>query len=45
MLNKVEKQLRHIEETHAKTFTEVTAELKAVKQTLESTKSKFIGFQ
>lgn len=45
MLSKVEKQLRHIEETHAKTFTEVTAELKAVKQTLESTKSKFIGFQ
>jgi GTPase involved in cell partitioning and DNA repair len=45
MLNKVEKQLRHIEETHAKTFSEVTAELKGVKQTLESTKSKFIGFE
>ena len=45
MLKKVEKQLRHIEETHAKTFTEVTAELKTLKQTLESTKSKFIGFQ
>jgi wyosine [tRNA(Phe)-imidazoG37] synthetase (radical SAM superfamily) len=45
MLNKVEKQLRHIEETHAKTFSEVTVELKAVKQTLESTKSRFIGFE
>jgi hypothetical protein len=45
MLNKVEKQLRHIEETHDKTFTEVTKELKGVKETLENTKSKFIGFQ
>jgi hypothetical protein len=45
MLKKVEKQLRHIEKTHAKTFTEVTAELKTLKETLESTKSKFIGFQ
>ena len=45
MLKKVEKQLRHIEETHAKTFTEVTSELKTLKQTLEDTKSKFIGFQ
>ena len=45
MLSKVEKHLRHIEETHAKTFTEVTTELREVKQTLENTKSKFIGFK
>lgn len=45
MLNKVEKQLQHIEETHDKTFTEVTKELKGVKEMLESTKSNFIGFK
>ena len=45
MLNKVEKQLRHIEQTHIKTFTDLTAEIKAVKQILANAKSKFIGFQ
>jgi hypothetical protein len=45
MLNKVEKQLRHLEETHTSTFTSLSTELKSVKQTLESAQSKFIGFQ
>ena len=45
MLNKVEKQLRHLEETHTSTFTSLTTELKSVKQTLESARSNFIGFQ
>jgi CRISPR/Cas system type I-B associated protein Csh2 (Cas7 group RAMP superfamily) len=45
MLNKVEKQLRHLEETHTSTFTSLSTELKSVKQTLESARSKFIGFQ
>lgn len=45
MLSKVEKQLRNIEQTHAKTFTDLTTELKAVKETLESSRSKFIGFE
>jgi hypothetical protein len=45
MLSKVEGQLKHLEETHANTITDLTAEVKAVKQTLESTRSKFIGFE
>ena len=45
MLNKVEKQLRHLEETHTTTFTSLSTELKSVKQTLESARSNFIGFQ
>jgi hypothetical protein len=45
MLSKVEGQLRHLEETHMTTITDLTAEVKAVKQTLESTRSKFIGFE
>jgi uncharacterized protein with von Willebrand factor type A (vWA) domain len=45
MLSKVEKQLRHIEETHSSTFTSLSTELKSIKQALESARSKFIGFQ
>jgi CRISPR/Cas system type I-B associated protein Csh2 (Cas7 group RAMP superfamily) len=44
MLNKVEKQLRHLEETHTSTLTDLSTELKSVKQSLESARSKFIGF-
>jgi CRISPR/Cas system type I-B associated protein Csh2 (Cas7 group RAMP superfamily) len=44
MLNKVEKQLRHLEETHTSTLTSLSTELKSVKQSLESAQSKFIGF-
>ena len=44
MLNKVEKQLRHLEETHTSTLTSLSTELKSVKQSLESARSKFIGF-
>ena len=44
MLSKVEKQLRHIEETHNSTFTSLSTELKSIKQTLETARSKFIGF-
>ena len=45
MLEKVEKQLRHLEETHNSTFIDLSKELKSVKETLESARSKFIGFQ
>jgi len=45
MLSKLEGQLNHLEKTHQSTLTDLTAEVKAVKQTLEDTKSKFIGFQ
>ncbi|MBD0389439.1 MAG: hypothetical protein ICV54_23790 [Nostoc sp. C3-bin3] len=45
MLDRVEKQLRHLEETHSSTFTDLSNELKSVKETLESARSKFIGFQ
>jgi hypothetical protein len=45
MLERVEKQLRHLEETHTSTFTDLSTELKSVKHTLESARSKFIGFQ
>ena len=45
MLTKVAGQLSHLEKTHLATITDLTAEVKAVKQTLESAKSKFIGFQ
>lgn len=45
LLEKVEKQLRHIEETHTSSFTNLSTELKSVKETLESARSKFIGFQ
>lgn len=45
MLTKVERQLKHLEETHMSTISNLTAEVKAVKQTLENTKSKFIGFE
>jgi CRISPR/Cas system type I-B associated protein Csh2 (Cas7 group RAMP superfamily) len=44
MLNKVEKQLRHLEETHTSTLTGLSTELKSVKQSLENARSKFIGF-
>jgi hypothetical protein len=44
MLNKVEKQLRHLEETHTSTFTSLSTELKSVKESLENARSKFIGF-
>jgi hypothetical protein len=45
MLSKLEGQLNHLEKIHQSTLTDLTAEVKAVKQTLEDTKSKFIGFQ
>ncbi len=45
LLEKVEKQLRHIEGTHTSSFTNLSTELKSVKETLESARSKFIGFQ
>jgi len=45
MLSKVESQLNHLEKTHQATITDLTAVVKAVKQTLENAKSKFIGFQ
>jgi hypothetical protein len=45
MLSKVERQLKHLEQVHVGTITDLTAEVKAVKQTLENTKSKFIGFE
>jgi CRISPR/Cas system type I-B associated protein Csh2 (Cas7 group RAMP superfamily) len=44
MLNKVEKQLRHLEETHTSNLTDLSTELKSVKQSLENARSKFIGF-
>jgi esterase/lipase len=45
MLSKVERQLKHLEETHMSTISNLTAEVKAVKETLENAKSKFIGFE
>jgi hypothetical protein len=45
MLSKVEPQLKHLEETHMSTINNLTAEVKAVKETLENSKSKFIGFE
>jgi hypothetical protein len=45
MLSKVTGQLNHLEKTHFNTINDLTAELKAVKQTLENAKSKFIGFE
>jgi esterase/lipase len=45
MLEKVENQLNHIERTHVNTISELTEELKGIKKVLESTKSKFMGFQ
>jgi esterase/lipase len=45
MLSKVERQLKHLEETHMSTINNLTAEVKAVKKTLENAKSKFIGFE
>ncbi len=45
MLSKVERQLKHLEDTHMSTINNLTAEVKAVKEILENTKSKFIGFE
>jgi hypothetical protein len=45
MLSKVERQLKHLEETHMSTINNLTVEVKAVKETLENAKSKFIGFE
>jgi ElaB/YqjD/DUF883 family membrane-anchored ribosome-binding protein len=45
MLSKVERQLKRLEETHMSTINNLTAEVKAVKETLENAKSKFIGFE
>jgi hypothetical protein len=45
MLSKIEAQLSHLEKTHFSTINDLTAEVKAVKQTLENAKSKFIGFE
>jgi esterase/lipase len=44
MLNKVEKQFRHLEETHTSTLTSLSNELKSVKESLDNARSKFIGF-
>jgi hypothetical protein len=44
MLDKVEKQFRHLEETHNSAFTNLSTELKSVKESLENARSKFIGF-
>jgi hypothetical protein len=45
MLSKVERRLKHLEETHMSTISNLIAEVKAVKETLENAKSKFIGFE
>jgi esterase/lipase len=45
MFSKVKRQLKHLEETHMSTISNLTAEVKAVKETLENAKSKFIGFE
>jgi Ni,Fe-hydrogenase III component G len=45
MLSKVTGQLNHLEKTHLTTISDLTAEVKAVKQSLENAKSKFIGFE
>lgn len=45
MLSKVAAQLNHLEKSHLATIADLTAEVKAVRQSLESTKSKFIGFE
>jgi len=45
MLSKIAGQLNHLEKTHSNTINDLTAEVKAVKQALESAKSKFIGFE
>jgi hypothetical protein len=45
MLSKIAGQLNHLEKTHFNTINDLTAEVKAVKQALESAKSKFIGFE
>jgi DNA-binding transcriptional MerR regulator len=45
MLSKVERQLKHLEDSHMSTINNLTAEVKAVKETLENAKSKFIGFE
>jgi hypothetical protein len=45
MLSKVTGQLNHLEKTHLAIITDLTAEVKAIKQTLENAKSKFIGFE
>jgi hypothetical protein len=45
MLSKVERQLKYLEETHMSIINNLTAEVKTVKETLENTKSKFIGFE
>jgi CRISPR/Cas system type I-B associated protein Csh2 (Cas7 group RAMP superfamily) len=44
MLDKFEKQFRHLEKTHNSTFTNLSTELKSVKESLENARSKFIGF-
>jgi hypothetical protein len=45
MLSKIAGQLNHLEKTHFNTINDLTTEVKAVKQALESAKSKFIGFE
>lgn len=45
MLSKIAGQLSHLEKTHFSSINDLTAEVKAVKQTLENAKSKFIGFE
>jgi Ni,Fe-hydrogenase III component G len=45
MLSKVTGQLNHLEKTHLATITDLATEVKAIKQSLENAKSKFIGFE
>jgi hypothetical protein len=45
MLAKVENQLTHLEKMHQASMSDLKVEVKSMKQALENTKSKFIGFQ
>jgi hypothetical protein len=45
MLAKVENQLTHLEKIHQASMSDLKVEVKSMKQALENTKSKFIGFE
>jgi hypothetical protein len=45
MLAKLENQLSHLEKTHQASMSDLKVEVKSMKQVLENTKSKFIGFE
>jgi hypothetical protein len=45
MLAKVENQLTHLERMHQASISDLKVEVKSMKQALENTKSKFIGFE